>query len=223
MGRSRSGERVVPQGNVLSFVLIVFSICLVPSLLFLHWEVGLDSLLRCLPRDEEMIRNFREHREGFERLVRAFRHDSSLPFDALGQCMVPTPTVAGIMKYVGVDKLCTDRTKWMPPDPYAESARSRGCYSKASYRELSGIRFVYGHGDVIRLNTLLPAVSKLYYYIPLEPEIEDGRLKIPYPGGPLGKAYLSDNLNEYPPDFESSDCAYRKIEPHWFIELCQGK
>lgn len=223
MRRSGSKERSVPRGNVLPFALIVFSVFLVPTLLFLHSEVGLDSLIRRLPSDEEMIRNFQEHREGFEGLVRAFGHDPSLPFDTFGQCIMPTPAIAEIMKYVGVDTLCTDRTRWTQPDPYAKDARSRGCHSKTSCRELSGIRFAYDHGDVVRLNTLLPAVSKLYYYIPLEPEIKDGRLRIPYPGGPLGNAYFSDNLNEYPPDFESSDCAYRKIESHWFIELCQGK
>jgi hypothetical protein len=54
------------------------------------------AYLRSLPSDEEMIANFHKYRPEFERLVRTYREDMSVPTDFMGFLM-PTADVKAVM------------------------------------------------------------------------------------------------------------------------------
>lgn len=195
---------------------------LAPILYFVHLELDLGSLIRTLPSDEKMIANFREHREDFEKLVKIYRYDSSVPFDRL--CLNPTPDVEVIMKRAHVTGLCTDGYMWIPPDPYSEEARMRSIkrYAFGGPRDISGIFFSYDHGPV-RIGTgKFDHVRKSYYYTPMIPRIEKGRQ---YPAyelllTPVHRYRLFTSLNTYS-DLLPAECYFRQIEPQWFIELCR--
>jgi hypothetical protein len=139
---------------------------------------------RSLPSDEEMISHFYEHKEDFERLVRIYREDLSVPADVVGR-LLPTPQVKALMNRIGVMEVNGDGSVWLPPYPYSNKpdavrrmARlmSRGCCER---RLFSGIIFSYAHPPVKRFR-YLAYVYKGYYYTPFVPEVGRGRLWTPH-------------------------------------------
>lgn len=176
--------------------------------------------LRRLPSDEEMISHFYEHKDDFERLVRFYREDLSVPADVTG-LLLPTPQVKALMKRIGVSEVNGDGRVWLPPDPYSNKpdvvrrrARlmSRGCCER---RLFSGIIFGYAHPPVKRFRYLAP-VYKGYYYTPFAAKLEKGRMWTPH-----GCESIHATLNEYPRLDYWGQCYYRQIEPNWCIRMCQ--
>lgn len=196
---------------------------LAPILYFVHLELDLGSLIRTLPSDEEMIANFREHREDFEKLVKIYQYDSSARFDAFS--LVPSPQVEAIMKRDNVDLLFSDLENWIPPDPYSEEARKQSLSSTKVGRNITGICFNYAHGPVRMGIDKFDHVRKGYYYAPVVPRIDKGRQ---YPAyellhTPNHRVRLFKSLNKYPDSFLPGECYFRQIEPQWFIKLCRGE
>ncbi|MEW6530419.1 MAG: hypothetical protein AB1473_06255 [Thermodesulfobacteriota bacterium] len=180
--------------------------------------------LRFLPTDEYMIRHFRRNRADFERLVQIYREDPSPPGE--GGFWVPTTEARAIMARINVAYVVRDSSIWVPPDPYSYDARKEIERSKLirridegdpQARKFTGLFVRYIHPPVIRLNRYFSKVSKSYYYTPFAPKVENGLLKL----APDGGKWLFPTLSQYPPDLGSMDCAYRQIEPQWFIRLCQ--
>jgi len=179
---------------------------------------------RSLPSDEEMIANFHKHRADFERLVRIYREDLSVPTDFYD--LKPTPEVKAIMDRINVLWVKGDGVLWIPPDPYSTElnflrgkAELTAKWGSPERRQFSGVKFGYPHRKVSSFKNLAH-IYKLYYYIPAVPRIRDGRLK--RPGNILeADPLIVRTLNETP-YFRGFDyCAYREIEPHWFIGMCQ--
>ncbi|MBM4328954.1 MAG: hypothetical protein FJ118_17545 [Deltaproteobacteria bacterium] len=182
---------------------------------------------RLLPTDEEMIAHFQKHRTDFERLVQIYREDPSLP-NRWGMVDYHElhPKEQAIMARVGVNGMRGDWQSWVPPDPYSVEAQKQvatlGLFREAQKgtsegRKFSGVILSYAHPPVIRLNADLAWVFKGYYYTPLVPKIENGRLK-----KPDGGERIFPTLNTYPSWLICGNCVLKQFEPQWFIRLCQG-
>lgn len=180
------------------------------------------GLLRALPSDEEMITNFHEHRADFERLVHIYRQDLSVPTDVVGT-LLPTPNIAAMMDRIDVTEVHGDGKAWLPPDPYSKEAQSETDLESASMshrpsaRKFSGVIFSYPKKRKFKY---LTPVHKDYYFIPLLPMVESGKLKL------IGEPYevrIVPDLNRYPPDFLPFECVCKQIEQHWFIRMCREK
>jgi len=177
---------------------------------------------RSLPTDEQMISNFNKHRADFERLVHIYREDMSVPTDIVGY-LLPNSDLQAIMNRINVASIRSDRTIWMPPNPYSIEpdflkgmAVLRG-RSGVQARKYSGVIFNYAHDTVYSLRYLAP-VCKGYYYTPFVPRVTEGLLRTPEDAGKM-----LPTLNSYPPVQYWGECFYRQIAEHWFIRFCQDK
>lgn len=175
---------------------------------------------RSLPSDKEMISHFYGHKEDFERLVRIYREDLSVPADRAG-LLLPTPRVKELMNRIGVTAVDCDGMVWLPPDPYSNKpdvvkriARLRTAGS-GERRRFTGVVLAYGHPPVKRFRYLVP-VYKGYYYTPFSPQVEGRRMWTPN-----GAEWILATLNKYPPRMDFCECFYRRIEAHWFIRMCR--
>jgi hypothetical protein len=217
-------QKILIGIGLLSAAVILFSM----GLAFFYPISSLDdlpALLRCPPSDEEMIANFRKHREEFERLADIYRADLSVP--TYLSSLVPTPEIKAIMERINVDSVTGDREIWMPPDPYSKepdflrnTARLQAKGPIAETRKFSGVILRNSQGRVIS-RTYGHPVYKQYYYYPFVPVIRNGKPIRPV-ASLKGFPRLVPTLDTYPPDFKPGDCVCRQIEPHWFIEMCQG-
>jgi hypothetical protein len=198
--------------------------------LFFEIFVGFDSVpsfFRRLPTDEEMIAHFYKHRSDFDRLVQIYREDLSVPVDVVGT-LLPTPEVKPIMERINISYVKDDQVPWIPPDPYStvpDVQRELTMFlihrDEHEKRKYSGVILGYAHGQVLRLKYMGP-VWKKYYYTPLVPKIGDGRLNFPVVTLlAYGNGIVVQSLNTIPPELAPFECAYRQIEPHWFIRMFQ--
>jgi hypothetical protein len=188
---------------------------------------GVAKHFRSLPSDEEMIANFHEHRADFERLVQIYREDLSVP--TLFIQLKPTPEVKAIMDRIHVGAVWGDGIIWLPPNPYSTEPSflkrrrslhlklfSRETRQSRETREFSGVMLYYIHPTVMGFKYPL---HKKYYYVPFAPRVKKGELLLP---GGRGWACMAETLDSWPFDCRLSQCAYRQIEPHWLIGLCEG-
>jgi hypothetical protein len=215
---------LIAAGSGLGLILVAVFV------LFFQIFVGFDNvpaLLRFFPSDEEMIGHFRKHRAEFDRLVQIYREDLSVPVDVVGY-LLPTPEVKAIMDRINVTHVRDDQVPWIPPEPYSRDAGIQSEHTKflvkadrSEKRKYASVVLHYDHPKVLRLKYMGP-VWKKYCYTPLVPRIRDGKLWFPivsllaYGTGPVVQS-----LNTYPPDLGPFDCAYREIEPHWFVRMYQ--
>lgn len=194
-------------------------------LLLFHVFYSFDDLpllIRPLPSDEQMIANFREHRADFERLVRIYRDDLSIPSNVVG-FLEPTPEIIGITRRIKVDLVRSDGMVWIPPKPYSNEpslSKQKAQLQFPERRKFSGVKLEYAYGTVITYHFGL--ISKNYYYIPVIPRISHGRLSLTL-SPPGGDPEIAETLNSYPAKFSQYDCLCKQIEPHWFIEMCRRK
>lgn len=113
---------------------------------------------------------------------------------------------------------------WMPPDPYSRDPD----FLKRMYefhwfepegRKYSGVILMYA--EIVRLNTMDP-VYKDYYYVPSIPKIRDQAILLPLT--PMtGYPRIAQSLDTYPPNFGTFDCAWRQVEPYWFLQMFEDQ
>ncbi len=174
----------------LFMTVLLIAALLVPVLYFLHIELDIWSYFRSLPKDEEMIARFREHREDFEKLVSIYKSDPSVRMEGL--CLAVTPDVEIIVKRAGVSRICTEGYFWSQPDPYSEEARKKSIskYPLFVPRQASGIIF-NTRDKTVRIGTdKINRVDKSYYYTPVVPTIEKG---LRYPAYELLRTPFTDS------------------------------
>lgn len=182
-----------------------------------------------LPTDEEMIRHFQTHRREFEALVALWRSENN--GGAVwkdGQTIWPdNPEAMRMLGTSGIGRLKSGPTLWLPAPYSIESAWQVEAMDYASIYE------AYQHQAVwidikdwreIPSWRLRGEVSKYYVNFPVVPRVVEGELHWPVDtkGEPIRSATrLYPSLNEYPPGFRRMvGCAWRRIEPQWFLVLC---
>jgi len=187
--------------------------------------------------DDEMIANFKSHREDFQRLtqlyltegygntLRAFEWGSGVSSETLL-----------LLERTGVEQIDGTSTGglWLP-DPYSvETAKLAGEQEIPEGNPYETLIFEFA--DSFRYQT--PSfryleVTRGLTYFPVQPRIENGELLWPVglDGNYRRRAPVLSSLNVYP-DIWKRDrsensckypCVYRQIEPQWFIKMCRAQ
>lgn len=193
--------------------------------------------------DAELINKFEAEREKLERIVEI--HTAGCLDDRLGR---PLPEVKAIEGEIGLLEVFGVKSPLWLPDPYSSSAAVRrkermvnmqneldaidhtlpdlqraAAIQRISekYRlercKLESIRF-----DFEKLPASLGLMKGVEYF-PLPPMIKDGRMILPSvtssPDETTSEEIVGD-LAELPRVGAQRECAYRQIEPQWFLSLC---
>jgi hypothetical protein len=182
--------------------------------------------VRGLQSDAEMIGHFQAHRAEFEKLVALYQKHGHLQ-----RSQPEYQEHAELLKSAGVSHLSEDGEIWLP-DPYStETAkRAKGMDAFHAYAQ---------HGLMLRVNQMIMEsrvqglVWKDYFYVPVVPRVEQGRLWWPrsrHSGALRKSARVFDSLDTYPPEWiqtppkrDPGGCVYRQIEAQWFLRLCTGR
>jgi hypothetical protein len=183
-------------------------------------ELDLHALFRPLPSDDEMIANYYDNKDDFEKLVRIYYTDPLNRF--YGSKTMSTPEVKAIMRRVKVAALTGDLDFWVPPDPYDEKARDRIIRSGELQKYRDGIHFRYVHKRVTVGIEKFDEVHKYYYYAPMIPKRKYYRDDPPdVLLTPTQYHRLYKSLDRWPADLHPPDCIFRQIDLQWFIMLCR--
>ncbi|MFH1113315.1 MAG: hypothetical protein V1792_05290 [Pseudomonadota bacterium] len=126
IGREKTDNRDQDRGRPVLGICLGLGVSLLTLLAaspilvaFYFWFVpDFHYLFRFLPSDEELIANFSRHRSDFERLVRIYREDLSVPTNCVGD-LEPTPKIKAVMDRLNVTAVHGDGVLWIPPNPYS--------------------------------------------------------------------------------------------------------
>ena len=176
-----------------------------------------------LSNDDEMIAHFKAHRSEFDALVMMYQKH--------GQIVSSQPEYrehAELSKRTGVRQLTADGEVWLP-DPYSMETVEKA-------KNIDPFHAYAHHGLMLRSGALIPSlrvkalVWKFYFYVPVVPRVEQGRLWWPrsHNTGQLHRsAPVFDSLDDYPSDWVQgqpvAECVFRPIEPQWFLEMCASR
>ncbi|THF65232.1 hypothetical protein [Pseudothauera rhizosphaerae] len=202
----------------INLVLSVLGILVIYTLLLL---TGPPRRINTLAPDEELIAHFYAHRADIEELVHRYRSYVPPPGAQHGEWrkLGDTPE---LFKRAGVKRLKYIGPTWLP-DPYSLEARQRD----------KGKGIVAGWSAAAKYHTvaIVPLDSRSFYhnvvwkdlvFMPVAPRIADGVLVGPIDHlGRHSHQRVFPTLNNEPPDVERDTCAYRQIEPQWFVRMCR--
>lgn len=186
-----------------------------------------------LPSDEEMIRHFYENKTEIETLVSSFRtfeEPKDKPYSHIVGWEMQE-SVQALLTKAGVERLGYINLGIWFPDPYslATAQRVEHELSLAPYFSLE-----YQYGSLMvkftpRYRYWVPnfihgAVWKDFVYFPEPPRVENGYLLGPATvNGEQFREPVVASLNRLPANWwRSYECAYRQIEPQWFLQMCNG-
>lgn len=182
-----------------------------------------------LPGDEEMITHFQAHQADFEEVVRRYRAFDAGTDGSPGGWAAQEGTPA-LLKRAGLRKHIFYSTPAWWPDPYSlttavalEKARGKGsmkisrAYGAVVLRPSPKKRFR-------AMNLRYVTVWKDFMFFPEVPRIENGELLWPINtrGNYAKRRRVLPSLNDFPGEWKDYECVLRKIEPQWFIRMCNG-
>jgi hypothetical protein len=199
--------------------------------LFGYYWVMVDT---GLPSDEEMIARFQKDYPDLEKLVHSYRYYEASP-DAphIHYGWRDQKNVKDLMEKIGVEDITHLLAFWLP-NPYSvETAKMTDEKFRSELKDRR-VSMFYRYSSL--QVTFLPRLeyfkaSKAYIlvwkrlmYFPEPPRIEDGYLLGPVDekGNYSFKKRVRSSLNRFPFYFKPYECVYRKLSPHWFLNLCNG-
>ena len=182
-----------------------------------------------LPGDEEMITHFQAHRADFEEVVRRYRSFDAGPDRSPSDWAAQEGTPA-LLKRAGLGKDIFGTSPLWFPDPYSKEAASlvkkkieeRGFQL---YREYGALVLRQSPKKRFRaMNLRYGTVWKDFMFFPEVPRIENGELLWPIntQGNYAMRRRVLSSLNGFPDHWKDFECVVRKIEPQWFIRMCNG-
>jgi hypothetical protein len=178
-----------------------------------------------LPTDEYMINNFTQNREAFEHLVKLYReeyllNDTSKSWDYL-------PETKATKDNLGIWDLAYRSDMVWFENPYSPES------AKAKFEKMKSGLIEYNLRDRRLLSVVVDMkgglnfpLKKSYLNLPMEPKIIDGKLL--YPLGhlpekfPQGFLVVTDSLDNYQNRLMRGDCAVKRIDKFWFLQLCKA-
>ena len=199
------------------------------------------------PTDEEMIDHFEANRETFEEIVRYYRTRLFVGQDTydyqdyrLGGREPPK------LRKIGMDALMRRADVWFlgpntirpdlwgalwRPDPYAPDDDARRARLEKLREQCLGDdpanrQAVCDPGGPQYVELAIGRkgrFNKSWVHFPEAPRIEDGYLLPPgyRPGGRRGYRRVYDSLSVTPPRWYENRCVYRRIDAHWFLQMCR--
>ena len=185
--------------------------------------------IRRLPVDQVMIDDFNAHKHEFMELVKIYGE-----FDGFGSGpldFAKRPDVSELKLKTGVGHITGGVGGIWLDDPYSvESAKvleelyQSKKYSYRNFRKMALIEMA----DVNKYSAVYFFNGgynwKDYVYIPVDPQIIQGRVRLPGNGvdgnEPLLWLRVLDSLDS--PKWKRGECVLRKIEPMWFLSRCRA-
>jgi hypothetical protein len=189
------------------------------------------SASRELPSDADMIAHFQTHRAEFEELVRLYQTDKRRVWRYEKGNLQPFETneYKALLKRAGIRHLSGDGALWLP-DPYssqtAQKAKAMDVFHAYAYHGIG--LYIENMTTSLRVGG---SVWKEYFYVPVVPMVEKGRLWWPrsrHRGDQNRSARVFDSLDDYPaewlsdPPLSRRECVYRQIELQWFLSVCHS-
>ena len=182
-----------------------------------------------LPGDEEMITHFQAHRADFEEVVRRYRSFDAGPDGSPGDWAVQEGTPV-LLKRAGLRKHIFGTSPLWFPDPYSQEAASL----LRKKIEEHGFQLFREYGALVlrpspkkrfrAMNLHYVTVWKDFMFFPEVPRIENGELLWPINtrGNYAKRRRVLPSLDDFPDHWKDYECVLRKIEPQWFIRMCNG-
>lgn len=191
-----------------------------------------------LVSDEELIAHFQEHRAEYEDLIWRYRNFERRPGIAGWST---DPEIKALADKIKVTYIANIGSLWLP-NPYSQESAER---IEASKHPCSGCENYWRLMDKYGTQAMTTNIGPSEYFLPSEgplrkeiihipeiPIVEGGRIKPPAKAWRLNKApkavptkregaMLLPSLNSVPSELGQRACAYREIEPHWYIALCR--
>ena len=180
---------------------------------------------RRLISDQAMIDHFQAHKQEFNELTQLYLHRST---DIMAWSA--RPDVIELKKKTGIDRIIDAAGYWFE-NPYSTEAaikskemRDNNTFSQNNFRSAALIKMAdtnifwaayFWNGG---LNW------KDYIYFPIDPEIENERIKLPkrIPARSTSDLWLRVLNSLDSPKWERGECVLRKIEPQWFLSRCRA-
>lgn len=183
-----------------------------------------------LPSDDEMIKDFYEHKEEFEELVRRYREFDA---DAHHGKWVEQGNTRSILERAGIDRIQYGSYEPWLPDPYSiETAKSIDQQLEIQPRVFHSQKYKY-RGLIIKKiprqrysarSLYYVSVWKDFYHIPKVPRIENGELLWPVraTGEYSARRRIFLTLDQYPESWKRFECVFKQVEPNWYLRMCNG-
>ena len=202
--------------------LILFLVLSLVSVLFYLFYTRVP-----LPTDQEMIEKFYKNKEGLDLLVSEFRNYDR---ETKGHTWISFNDNEKKLRNIGFERI-TQRIRYWVGDPYShESAdfirniliKKQGKRLRDKYVELGVVPYP---SEKYRAYTLRFAwIWKDYVHFPVPPRVDKDLFYNPRSGT---NKKISTNrhlgsLDKFPEDWKEYECVYRRIEPNWFLQLCNG-
>ena len=181
-----------------------------------------------LPRDEEMIDHFQTHQDDFKELVQRYRNFEVGP-DGFHTKWINESGTQSMLDRAKVRNIFYTGFAWFP-NPYSlETAKAvkkaRGKGSFEIFREYGALVLRLSPKGHYRATSLTYVkVWKDFTYFPEVPRIKNGELLWPIntEGQYTKRRRALSSLNQHPDNWKDYECVFRKIEPQWFIRMCNG-
>lgn len=182
-----------------------------------------------LPADEELIKKFQLHRDDFTEAVRRYRTYPRSP-DKDPSLWFTAGDTSDLLKQAGIDGISSAAGVWLPNPNSAETEgktdnKIRDLESAKVLAQYATLRIKPSPRDRYYSNTLRHVVVwKDFYFFPQAPRVEEGELWWPARGSEMHsmRSRVLPSLNNWPDQWKRFECVYRRIEPQWFLRMCNG-
>ncbi|MEN5181910.1 hypothetical protein ABE501_19300 [Comamonas testosteroni] len=196
---------------------------------------GYSCSIRKLPSDQEMIDYFNLHKNDFNQLVKIYGEYSSLGNPGRGSSnFLARPDVAGLMLKAGIGSVGGGVGGYWFDEPYSEESARKLDAVYESEKNTGNIGSNYRRIAIAKMEDANKYTAvyffsgglnwKDYVYIPVDPEILQGRVRFPRRLTTGEKPHLwwrvLDSLDS--PEWGRGECVLRKIEPKWFLRRCRA-
>jgi hypothetical protein len=189
--------------------------------------MALTGCERSLISDQEMIDHFNAHKQEFNELVQSFRDHGAKSLE-----WSQRPEVVDLKAKIGVSRILVSTGCWFD-DPYSpESAEKlRQMRVEKSWDQNHSCRSAIIKMSARNVHEALYLSTgfnwKDYFYFPVDPHIEQGKIKLPrkwYDSGvsDLWLRVLDSTDSLYWWNWERGECVLTKIEPKWYIRRCRA-
>lgn len=187
-----------------------------------------------LPSDETMIEHFYTHRADFEEVVKRFHGYERIRGKSSSFWYKEGDTPA-LYERAEIHRIWATAPVWLP-DPYSvETANEVERMRKTEALRPAPRQFLgHQYGALVikpapkegyrALNLRYLFIWKDYQFFPEAPRIENGELLLPLNtrGEYSARMRVLPSLNHFPEHWQPFECVYRRIEPRWFLRMCNG-
>jgi len=179
--------------------------------------------------DQEMIEHFNAHKQEFNALVQSYLDHGRDYME-----WAKRPDVIELKAKTGIGRIQTGPHIWFD-DPYSLEAAKKEkqmmndkTFSQNHFRREAMIEMANQKIHSTFYLTIGGINWKDYHYFPIDPQIENGKIKLPSSLIGIGTPDLSwrvvestDSMNHW--NSKMGECIMKKIESKWYIRRCRAR